>query len=143
MKKTFCYLFTVLTLASCSVMIPLQTNLSVQTMLLAENRNIRATYALESHIQDGYIDYISVQKNGRESIDNKSNKYATETAFFKVWNSFFSNKFNPYSNNQMDVHITLIDLYLKQQAITSIGYTIFLLNNSLHIFLNTFFLIKS
>lgn len=32
----------------------------------------------------GYIDYISIQKNGRESIDNKSNKYATETAFFKV-----------------------------------------------------------
>lgn len=25
----------------------------------------------------------------------------------------------------MDVHITLLDLYLKQQAITSIGYTIF------------------
>lgn len=133
MKKYFYILFTVLALTSCSVMIPLQTNLSDQTMLMAENRNIKANYALESRIQDGYIDYISVQKNGRESIDNKSNKYATETAFFKIWNSFFSNKFNHHSNDQMEVHITLVDLYLKQQAITSIGYTIFTGNEKVNI----------
>ena len=124
MKKSFYILFTLLVLTSCSVMIPLQTNLSDQTMLLAENRNINANYTLESNIPDGYIDYISVQKNGRESMDNKSNKYATETAFFKVWDAYFSNKFNPYSNDQMDIKVTLKDLYLKQQAMTSIGYTL-------------------
>lgn len=132
MKKSFYILFGLLVLTSCSVMIPLQTNLSDQTMLLAENRNINANYTLESHIPDGYIDYISVQKNGRESMDNRSNKYATETAFFKVWDEYFSNKFNPYSNDKMDVKVTLKDIYLKKQAMTSIGYSLFTGNEKMN-----------
>ena len=121
--KYLSILFVALTITSCSVMIPLQTNLSDQTMLLAENRNIKANYTLESQIPDGYIDYVSVQKNGRESLDKKTNKYASETAFFKVWDSYFSNKFNPYAKDQMNIEVTLKDIYLKKQAITSIGYS--------------------
>jgi len=129
MSKSFTHLFifafVVIAFNSCSVMIPLQTNLSDQTMLLAENRNIKANYTLESYIHNGFIPYVAVQKNGVEKTQNNSYKYDTETAFTKVWDSYFTNKFNPYSKDQMDVEITLKFITLKEQAMTSIGYTLF------------------
>jgi len=110
-------------LSSCVTTIPLQTNLSDQTMLLAENKNIKANYTIVSNIPDGYISYISVQKNGHEMVNNETYQYASETAFNKIWTSYFSNKFNNYSKDEMDIEVTLKDLKLKEQAATSIGMT--------------------
>ena len=109
--------------SSCVTTIPLQSNLSDQTMLLAENRNIKANYTLKSTIPDGFIPYVSVLKNGSETINNDLYKYASESAFKKIWSSYFSSKFNNYSKDEMDIEVTLKDLKLREQAATSIGMT--------------------
>jgi len=123
MKQIFYILVVAVALTSCSVTIPLQTNLSDQTMLLAKNRNIKANYTLVSNIPDGFIPYVSVLKNGSETMSNSSYKYASETAFKKIWDSYFSGKFNKYSKDQMNIEVTLKDLKLRKQAATSIGMT--------------------
>lgn len=133
MKQLFTLTVLLVTLASCSVTIPLQTNLSDQTMLLAENRNIKANYTLASNIPDGYIPYISVLKNGTETSNTTSYKYASETAFIKLWSSYFSNKFNNYAKDQMDIEVTLIELKLREQASTSIGMTMLTGNTKVNV----------
>jgi hypothetical protein len=133
MKRIFYFLVVAVALTSCSVTIPLQTNLSDQTMLLAENRNIKANYTLVSNIPDGFIPYVSVLKNGSETINNSSYKYGSESAFKKIWNSYFSSKFNTYSKDQMDIEVTLKDLKLKEQAATSIGMTMLTGNTKVNV----------
>ena len=123
MKQIFYFLVAVVALTSCSVTIPLQTNLSDQTMLLAKNRNIKANYTLVSNVPDGFIPYVYVYKNGSEATNNNFYKYGSESAFKKIWGSYFSNKFNAYSKDQMDIKIILKDLKLREQAATSIGWT--------------------
>ena len=124
MKKIFYFLVVAVVLTSCTVTIPLQTNISDQTMLLAENRNIKANYTLVSNIPDGFIPYVYVNKNGSETMYNKSYKYASESAFKKIWNSYFSSKFNTYSKDQMEIEVTLKDLKLREQVSTSIGMSL-------------------
>jgi len=133
MKQIFYFLVVAVVLTSCSVTIPLQTNLSDQTMLLAENRNIKADYTLVSNIPDGFIPYVSVLKNGSETMNNSSYKYASESAFKKIWNSYFSSKFNSYSKDQMDIEVTLKDLKLMEQAATSIGMTMLTGNTTVNV----------
>ena len=124
MKKILFATFTASILVSCSVTIPLQTNLSEQTLLLAENRNIKVNYTLESKVPDGYIDFIDVLKNGKETTYNTSHKYASATAFSKVWQSYFSSKFNVYSKEQMNAYVELKSMHLRQNNTTSIGMTV-------------------
>jgi len=108
----------VLFLSSCSVTIPTQTNLSDQTLLLAENRNIKADYTLISHIPDGDIQFIEVLKNGNK-ISRKGYKYANETAFKSMWTSYFSNKFNDYSKASIKIEVVLMKLNLYQKNLTT------------------------
>ena len=124
MKKLIILVMSILLFTSCVTTIPLQTNLSDQTMLLAENRNIKVNYVLITEISDGYIPYVSVLKDGTETINNVSYKYASETAFNRLWGSYFASKFSSYASDQIDVKITLINLKLVEQAATSIGMTI-------------------
>ena len=133
MKKIYFALVTLAIFSSCAVTIPMQTNLSDQTMLLAKNKNIKANYSLISEIPDGFIDYVSVQKNGYETLNNNTNKYASETAFKKLWSSYFSNKFNNFSSDEMIINVTLKDLSLKQQTTTSIGMTMLTGNSKLNL----------
>lgn len=121
MKKIIYFIVTAVALSSCTVTLPLQSNLSDQTMLLAENRNVKANYTLVSNVPDGFISYVSAQKDGTETINNKTYIYASESAFKKIWSSYFSNKFNTYSKEQMDIEITLKDLKIREQFTTSIG----------------------
>lgn len=133
MKKFLYALVCIATFSSCAIRIPLQSNLSDQTMLLAENKNIKANYTLISDIPDGYISYISAQKNGTETVSNNSHEYASETAFKKIWTSYFSNKFNNFSKDEMNIEVTLKDLKLKQQAATSIGMTMLTGNTKVNV----------
>ena len=126
-------MFSVLIITSCTTTIPLQTNLNDQTMLLAKNRNIKANYTLVSNIPDGYIPYISVQKNGKEDVNNTSYKYGSETAYKKIWSSYFSSKFNNYADDQMDIEVTLKELKLREQAATSIGMTMLTGNTKVNV----------
>lgn len=105
--------------SSCAVTIPTQTNLSEQTLLLAQNRNIKADYTLSSDVPDGYINFIAVAKNGNESVSNSSYKYANETAFKSIWSSYFSNKFNEYSKESIKIEAKLLKLNLYQRNLTS------------------------
>jgi hypothetical protein len=123
MKKLLFASLGAVFLASCTVTIPLQTNLSEQTLLLAENRNIKVNYTLESEVADGYINYINVLKNGTETTYDATHKYASATAFSKVWESYFSSKFNAYSKEEMKVDVVLKSLHLRQNNTTSIGMT--------------------
>ena len=134
MRNLFCFLLiAAVAITSCSVTIPLQTNLSDQTMLLAENRNIKANFTLVSKISDGFIPYVSVLKNGSETVNNEAYKYASESAFNKIWNSYFSSKFNAYSKDQMDIIATLKDLKLREQAATSIGMSLLTGNSKVNV----------
>lgn len=133
MRKIIVLIFSVAIMTSCITTIPLQTNLSDQTMLLAENRNIKANFSLVSDVPDGYISYITVQKNGKETVNSTSYKYGSETAFKKLWSSFFSSKFNDYADDQMEIEVTLKDLKLREQAATSIGLTILTGNTKVNV----------
>lgn len=133
MKMTLCLWGVVIALTSCSVTIPVQSNLSDQTMLLAENRNIKADYVLTSNIPDGFISYVSVLKNGAETWNNSTYKYASETAFKKIWNSYFASKFNSYSKDNIKIEITLKELKLREQAATSIGMTMLTGNTKVNV----------
>lgn len=124
MKKLLSVALGSLILASCTVTIPMQTNLSEQTLLLAENRNIKVNYDLQSEVPDGYIRFVNVSKNGNETTYNSSYKYAGATAFSKIWESYFSSKFNAYSKEMMDVQVVMKKLELRQNNTTSTGMTI-------------------
>lgn len=109
---------------ACSTTIPLQSNLSDQTMLMADNKNIKANYTLSSEVSDGLIDEVYVQKNGNESTTQRL-EYASETAFNNIWSSYFSNKFNDFSKDTTYINVNLVDLYLKETSSTSMGATFF------------------
>lgn len=125
MKKILILLIIGASFMSCTVTIPMQTSLSDQTLLLAENKNIKADYVISSNVPDGFIRYVSVMKNGNETVSNESNKYAIETAFRKLWNSYFESKFNSYAKDEMVVRLILEDFELRDQSATSIGETLF------------------
>lgn len=106
--------------SACSTTIPLQTNLSDQTLLMAENKNIKAEYNLVSEVPDGQIQEVYYQKNGNRS-GSQEYEYKPETAFKTMWSSYFNNKFNDFSDDHMKVTATLKDLYLEQESSTSVG----------------------
>lgn len=116
---TILILFSILANA-CSSTIPLQTNLSDQTLLNAENKNIKADFVLNSEVPDGTIEQVYFMKNGTRSGD-KEFEYKSETAFKQMWSSYFDNKFNNFADDEMKITATLKDLYLKQESSTSVG----------------------
>lgn len=107
-KITLLFILSIL-VTSCSVTIPTQTNLSDQTMLLAKNKNIKANYNLSSNVADGPIALTSVMRNGNESSNQGSLEYASETAFKRMWTSYFESKFNDYADDEMEVLVQLVD----------------------------------
>ncbi|NPD47576.1 MULTISPECIES: hypothetical protein [unclassified Lentimicrobium] len=128
MKKTELLLVAILmmmSITSCTVTIPMQSNLSDQLMLMGENRNIYPNISLTSDQADGPINLVSAQKNGHETVSNSYYQYASETAFKNLWNSYFSAKFNSYSKDTINIKVHLKSLVLKQQLTTSIGGTMF------------------
>lgn len=133
MRKFSLILLTAVSLSSCTVTIPLQSNLSDQTLLLAENRNIKADYHLESEVLDGYINFTSVLKNGSASTYDKAYKYNGATAFSNIWEGYFSSKFNSYSKEVMNVTIVLQKLELKQNSTTSLGMTALTGNSKMNV----------
>lgn len=124
---TILILFSILS-TSCSTTIPLQTNLSDQTLLMAENKNIKADFSLNSEVPDGKIQQVYFLKNGNQGSSQEFN-YKSTTAFEQMWSSYFDNKFNQFANDEMKITATLKDLYLEQQSSTSIGAQIFTGNN--------------
>jgi|AntRauTorckE5430_2_1112549.scaffolds.fasta_scaffold18339_1 hypothetical protein len=111
----------VLLLTSCSSTIPLLTNLSDQTMLMADNKNIEADYNLVSNVPDGYITLRSVMMNGNSRENTQAFEYASTTAFTRLWDSYFSSKFNDYADNKMNIKIELLDLLLIEKSASSVG----------------------
>jgi len=133
LKKVVIVLLFSITFMSCSITIPLQSNLNDQTLLLAENRNIKANYTLVSNVPDGTIPFVAVMKNGNESENSTPHKYATETAFKNIWKSYISNKFNNYADDEIDITVTLKDIKLRQLNSTSIGEALFTGNVKMNI----------
>ena len=123
MKKLILSLCMLAFMTSCSVTIPLQTNLSEATLLMAKNKDINVTYDLISEVPDGYITYYNVMKNGNEQSYDESYKYQSATAFGKIWSSYFQSKFNNYSKNEMKVEVVMQSLELRQKSSTSVGFT--------------------
>lgn len=121
--KFLAAILSMMTIAACTVTIPMQSNLSDQLMLMGENRNIYPNITLTSEQTDGPINLVSVQKNGHETVSSSYYQYASETAFKKLWNSYFSAKFNAYAKDTMAIHVNLKSLVLKQKMSTSIGGT--------------------
>lgn len=107
-------------MTACSTTIPLQTNLSDQTLLNAENKNIKADFILNSEVPDGTIQQVQFMKNGNRSGD-KEFEYKSETAFKQMWSSYFDNKFSNFADDEMKITATLKDLYLEEQSSSSIG----------------------
>jgi hypothetical protein len=125
MKKNYLLLITIILFTSaCAVKIPMQANLSEQTMLMAKNKNIKADYVLASNVLDGPIAWATVQKNGREYVSKAEYEYDSETAFNKIWNAYFSSKFNSLADETVEIDVLLVDLYLLRISSTSIGENI-------------------
>ncbi len=114
--------------AACSTTIPLQSNLSDQTLLMADNKNIKADFVLNSEIPDGKIQQVYFLKNGKRS-GSKEFDYQSETAFTQMWSSYFDNKFNKFSKDEMKITSILKDLYLEEQSSSSIGAQMLTGNN--------------
>lgn len=142
MKKLIFSLCLLAFIASCSVTIPLQTNLSEATMLMAKNKDINVTYDLISEVPNGYITYYSVMKNGKEQRYDESYKYESATAFEKVWSSYFQSKFNNYSKNQMKVEVVMQRLELRQKSSTSVGFEILTGNSKMTVEAEASFYVK-
>lgn len=128
MKNLFTLILLSIFVSACSTTIPMQSSLSDQTMLMADNKNIEANYSLTSNVPNGKITEVYVQKNGNERSSQRLD-YASETAFNNIWSSYFSNKFNDFSDETMNVNISLNELYLKETSATSMGVT-FLTGNA-------------
>jgi hypothetical protein len=120
MKTITTFLIIAIAVSSCTVTIPMQTNLSDQTMLLAENRNIKADYVIHSDIENGFLKYTTIQKNGVEYHRDELLKFDMPKAFTELWSSYFDSKFNSYSNDKMDIEIILKDFEFRDQQTTSI-----------------------
>lgn len=120
-KKLFIFLIVIslLIVFSCTTTIPVQANLSDQIMLLAKNKDIKANYTLVSEVPDT-LPYTYEYKNDAQNTVS-SLDYNAELAFNKIWGSYFSNKFNNYSKDQMDIIVTLKSLSMKEKAATSTG----------------------
>lgn len=99
----------------------MQANLSDQTLLLAKNKNLKINYNLNSEIPDGEIKQLSFLKNGSSSTTSAYYEYNSSTAFQKIWDEYFSSKYNNFSKDTVDVEVILKDLYLKTQAGNTIG----------------------
>lgn len=129
MKKSALFVVSMCLLVSaCSTTIPLQSNLSDQTLLMAENKNIKANVELVSLVPNGEIEQVYFLKNGSRSSSQKF-AYQSETAFRNMWSSYFENKFNSFSKDEMNVKVTLNQLYLSEQSATSIGSQLLTGNN--------------
>lgn len=115
-KLTLLFVF----ISGCASVIPMQSSLSDQTMLMAVNKNLQANYSLSSDISNGKITTVNVQRNGTERSD-QMHEYASETAFNNIWSSYFSNKYNNFSRETLNISVNLNNLYLKNTAATSIG----------------------
>jgi len=101
-------------------MIPMQANLSDQTLLLAKNKNLKINYNLNSEIPDGEIKQLSFLKNG-SSTTSAYYEYNSSTAFQKIWDEYFSSKYNNFSKDTIEVQVILKDIYLKTEAGNTIG----------------------
>jgi hypothetical protein len=123
MKKLLFFLSLMFLITSCSVTLPLQTNLSENTLLLSKSKDIKVDYVVVSDIKDGFIPYKSIQKNGTVTESNEYFKYSTETGLKTIWKNYFESKFNDYSTNQINVKIKQTEFYLKEQSTTAIGLT--------------------
>lgn len=115
-KLAFLFVF----ISGCASVIPMQSSLSDQTMLMATNKNIQSNYTLSSDVLNGKITTVSVQRNGTEWREQRF-EYASETAFNNIWSSYFSNKYNDFSSETMIISVNLNDLYLKSTSATSVG----------------------
>jgi hypothetical protein len=107
-------------ISSCSTMIPMQANLSDQTLLLADNKNLKIEPTLTSNVDDGSIQTISVLKNGSESSSTYY-EYKSKTAFNRIWGEYFGSKYNNFSKDTLYAEVTLNRLYLKTSSANSIG----------------------
>lgn len=121
-------LMSVLLVSACSTTIPLQSNLSDQTLLMAENKNIKVNVELVSMVPNGEIEQVYFLKNGNRS-SSQVFEYQSETAFRNMWTAYFDNKFNSFSKTEMVVKVTLKELYLSEQSATSIGAQLLTGNN--------------
>jgi hypothetical protein len=90
-------------------------------MLMADNKNIEADYNLVSNVPDGYITLRSVMMNGNSRENTQAFEYASTTAFTRLWDSYFSSKFNDYADNKMNIKIELLDLLLIEKSASSVG----------------------
>lgn len=106
--------------SSCSTMIPMQANLSDQTLLLADNKNLKIEPTLTSNVDDGPIQTISVLLNGTESSSTYY-EYNSKTAFNRIWGEYFDSKYNNFSKDTLYAEVTLNRLYLKTSSANSIG----------------------
>lgn len=106
--------------SSCSTMIPMQANLSDQTLLLADNKNLKIEPTLTSNVDDGPIQTISVLLNGTES-SSMYYEYNSKTAFNRIWGEYFGSKYNNFSKDTLYAEVTLNRLYLKTSSANSIG----------------------
>lgn len=102
-------------------------------MFIADNKNIEADYNLISDVPDGFITLRSVMKNGNLKENNQAFEYASTTAFTRLWDSYFSSKFNNYSDNKMDIEIELVYLLLIEKSASSIGSQILTENSKLNV----------
>ena len=119
-KYILAFFLVLIALGACSTTIPLQTNLDNQTLLSAENKNMKANFTLTSEIPDGVIEQVYVNKSGSETRSQELN-YQPATAFNDIWSSYFNNKFNDFSTDQMNIDAVLVDLHLKENSATSVG----------------------
>lgn len=123
MGSRFLFIASLFFIVSCVTTIPLQSNLSDQVMLMANNKNIQAVVTLTSDVPNGPINSVYIMRNGSQTT-SQAGEYQSETAFKNIWNSYFDSKFNRFSSETMIVSVRLVDLYLKQTSATSLGVEI-------------------
>jgi hypothetical protein len=124
--KTAAFVAVGMLASSCATTLPFMNNLSDQTLLLTENRNIKVDYKLNSQVEGDRIYYDAMQKNGQINSTGRTIGYNATAVFEAIFSKWFNAKFNPYSTEVMKINVTLEDCYLLSKANNSVAAQIFL-----------------
>lgn len=121
MKKLFYLLTICLILSSCVTKIPAVANLNQNTILMADNKKLKANYELINKLEPNYIEFVSVQRNGKEYPNDNLFEYDSDVAMDRVWSSYFQNIFNEYAEDEITIIVTLNRLAIYDFMTNSTG----------------------
>jgi len=106
--------------SNCSVtrIIPNSSNVDESILMLSPNRDIRANFSVVSEQKDGILPIFDEKERTTTTVKYY---YQTETTFKKIWDDYFSTKFNASSQEEMKISINQDNFKVYKKNLSSGG----------------------